>query len=122
MREASFQRGMGQMVLLIVVAVVLAIGYVAIDMYSGGQKDAVIIETRGLQMVSALSAFKRDQGAYPDVLDKLVPKYVLAVAKCPGGAPMGYSPSGGEYELSCLHVVFGYLPYSYSSRSKSWNS
>jgi hypothetical protein len=121
MREAAFQRGTGQVVLLIAVAVVLALGYVAIDLYSGGQKDMAAVETRGVQMASALSAFKRDQGTYPDVLDKLVPKYVLAVAKCPGGTPMEYVSSPSEYMLSCSHVVFKYLPYSYDSRSKRWN-
>ena len=121
MREAAFQRGMGQIVVLIAAAVVLAVGYVAIDLYSGGQKDMVVVETRGVQMASALSAFKREQGSYPDALDKLVPKYALAVAKCPGGAPMGYVPSAGEYVLSCSHVVFKYLPYNYDSRSKSWS-
>ena len=121
MREAAFQRGMGQIVLLIAVAVVLALGYVALDFYSRGQKDMVVVETRGVQMASALSAFKRDQGAYPDALDKLVPKYALAVAKCPGGNPMAYVSSAGEYVLSCSHVVFKYLPYNYDSRSKSWS-
>jgi len=121
MREVAFQRGMGQIVLLIAVAVVLALGYVAIDLYSGGQKDMAVVETRGVQMASALSAFKRDRGSYPDALDKLVPKYVLAVAKCPGGTPMGYVSSAGEYMLSCSHVVFKYRPYNYDSRSKSWS-
>ena len=121
MRRTDPQRGMSQVILLILVAVVLAIAYVAIDLYSGGQKDVAIVETRGVQMMAALSAFKRDQGAYPDALDKLVPKYVLSVAKCPGGAAMGYSLSGGEYLLSCTHVVLKYMPYSYDSRSKRWN-
>ena len=121
MRGANFHRGASQVVLLIAVAVVLAAGYVAIDFYSGGQKEVAIVEARGVQMIRALSAFKREQGSYPDTLDKLVPKYSLAVAKCPGGAPMGYSISGGEYRLSCTHVVFKYLPYGYDSRSKSWN-
>jgi len=121
MREAAFQRGMSQIVLLIAVAVILALGYVAIDLYSGGQKDMAMVETRGVQMASALSAFKRDQGSYPDALDKLVPKYALAVAKCPGGTPMGYVSSAGEYLLSCSHVAFKYLPYHYDSRSKSWS-
>jgi hypothetical protein len=121
MREAAFQRGMGQIVLLIAIAVVLAVGYVAIDLYSGGQRDMAMVETRGVQMASALSAFKREQGSYPDALDKLVPKYALAVAKCPGGTPMGYVLSAGEYVLSCSHVGFKYLPYNYDSRSKSWS-
>ncbi len=121
MRGAKFQRGMGQIVPLVAFAVILAVGYVAIDLYSGGQKEVTMVEARGVQMIAALSAFKRDQGAYPDALDKLLPKYALAVAKCPGGAPMGYSASGGEYRLSCTQVVFKYFPYNYDSRSKSWN-
>ena len=121
MREPDFQTGVSQVILLIVIAVVLAIGYVAIDLYAGGQQDITVVETRGVQMMTALSAFKRDQGSYPDALDKLVPKYVLAVAKCPDGAPMSYLASAGEYVLSCSHVVFKYLPYGYDSRSKRWS-
>ena len=114
------QRGKSQIILLIIIAVALAAAYVAIDLYSGGEKDMMMVETRGAQMASALSAFKRDQGSYPDALDKLVPKYVLAVGKCPGGAPLGYALIAGEYVLSCPRVVFKYLPYSYDSRSKRW--
>ena len=121
MRRAKNQRGVSQVVLLAVIAVALAAAYVAIDLYTGGEKEMVMVETRGVQMASALSAFKRDQGSYPDALDKLVPKYALAVAKCPGGAPMEYSSSAGEYMLSCTHVVFKYRPYSYDSRTKRWS-
>ena len=121
MSRANLQEGMSQVILLVVIAVALAAAYVAIDLYSGGEKDMALVETRGVQMASALSAFKRDQGAYPDALDKLVPKYVLAVAKCPGGAPMGYVSSAGEYMLSCAKVVFKYRPYTYDSRSKRWS-
>ena len=120
MRRACSQRGVSQIVLLLLLAVALGVAYIAIDLYSGGEKDMAYVETRGTQMASALSAFKRDQGSYPDALDKLVPKYVLSVAKCPGGAPMEYVSSSGEYTLSCTHVVFKYLPYSYDSRSKRW--
>ena len=121
MRSAGFQGGAGQVILLVVIAAALGAAYVAVDLYTGGEKDMMVVESRGLQMASALSAFKRDQGAYPDALDKLVPKYILAVAKCPGGAPMGYASSAGEYMLTCTHVVFKYLPYSYDSRSKRWS-
>lgn len=120
MRGAYFQGGKSQVVVLVLIAVALGAAYVAIDLYGGGEKDMVMVETRGTQMVSAVSAFKRDQGAYPESLDKLVPKYALAVAKCPGGAPMGYVLAAGEYTLSCTHVVFKYLPYNYDSRSKRW--
>ena len=121
MRGARFQRGVSQVIVLVLIAIALGAAYIAIDLYSGGEKDMVMVETRGTQMSSALSAFKREQGSYPDALDKLVPKYALAVAKCPGGAPMAYVAAAGEYILSCTHVVFKYLPYSYDSRSKRWN-
>jgi hypothetical protein len=120
MPGAYSQRGMSQVIVLVLIAVALGAAYIAIDLYSGGEKDMVVVETRGTQMASALSAFKRDQGSYPDALEKLVPKYALAVAKCPGGAPMTYVPAAGEYVLSCGHVVFKYRPYSYDSRSKRW--
>jgi hypothetical protein len=121
MHGAVFQKGAGQVILLVVIAIALGAAYVALDLYTGGEKEMVMVESHGVQMASALSAFKRDQGAYPDALDKLVPKYVLAVAKCPGGTAMDYATSAGEYMLSCAHVVFKYLPYSYDSRSKRWS-
>ena len=120
MHAANRQAGGSQVVLLVVIAVALAAAYVAIDLYTGGEKDMLVVETRGMNMVSALSAYKRESGAYPDALDKLVPKYVLAVGKCPGGTPMGYLVSGGEYMLSCQNVVFKSMPYNYDSRSKRW--
>ncbi|HEX9572188.1 MAG TPA: hypothetical protein VF969_08025 [Burkholderiales bacterium] len=121
MSHANLQAGAGQIVLLASIAIVLAVGYVAIDFYLGSQKDILAVETRGVQIISALSAYKRDSGAYPDSLDKLVPKYVSAVGKCPGGAPIGYVASAGEYGLSCQNVIFKYRAYSYDSRSKSWD-
>jgi hypothetical protein len=121
MHGTRFQRGASQVIVLVLIAIALGAAYIAIDLYGGGEKDMAMVETRGTQMASALSAFKRDQGSYPDALDKLVPKYALAVAKCPGGAPMGYVSAAGEYILSCARVVFKYLPYNYDSRSKRWN-
>ena len=120
MNAANRQAGISQIILLVVIAVALAAAYVAIDLYSGGEKDMLTVETRGVRMISALSAYKRESGAYPEALDKLVPKYVLAVSKCPGGAPMDYLVSTGEYVLSCPNVVFKAMPYSYASRSQRW--
>jgi hypothetical protein len=121
MGHKKLQTGAGQVVPLAVVAGFLLIGYVAIEIYSEDQKERLIVETRGSQMISALAAHKRENGAYPDSLDKLVPKYILTVGKCPGGTSMTYSVSGGEYSLSCRNVVFKYKPYIYSSRSRSWS-
>lgn len=120
MGQKKRQTGAGQVVPLAIVAGFLLIGYIAIEIYSEDQKERLIVETRGSQMISALAAHKRENGAYPETLDKLVPKYILTVGKCPGGAPMAYSVSGGEYSLSCRNVVFKYKPYIYSSRSRSW--
>ena len=121
MDHKNLQAGVGQVVPLAIVAGFLLIGYVAIEIYSEDQKERLIVETRGSQMISALAAHKRENGAYPEALDKLVPKYVLTVGKCPGGGPMAYSVSAGEYALSCRNVVFKYKPYVYSSRSRSWS-
>ncbi|HYQ94469.1 MAG TPA: hypothetical protein VEP70_06530 [Burkholderiales bacterium] len=121
MSAANRQTGLSQIVLLAVIAVALAAAYVAIDLYTGGEKDMLTVETRGVRIVSALSAYKRASGTYPETLDKLVPQYVLAVSKCPNGASMGYVVSGGEYVISCQNVVFKTMPYSYDSRSKRWH-
>jgi hypothetical protein len=120
MNAAHRQAGVSQIVLLVVIAIALAAAYVAIDLYTGGEKDMLTVETRGMQMVSALSSYKRESGAYPEGLDKLAPKYVPTVSKCPSGAPMGYLASGDGYVLSCPNVVFKSMPYSYDSRSKRW--
>jgi hypothetical protein len=120
MNAAIRQTGESQIVLLVAIAVALAAAYVAIELYTGGEKDMLTVETRGVQMISALSTYRRESGTYPEVLDKLVPQYVLVVSKCPRGAPMDYLASGGEYVLSCPNVVFKSMPYSYDSRSKRW--
>jgi hypothetical protein len=120
MNATNHQGGVSQIVLLVVIVVALAAAYVAIDLYSGAGKDMLTVETRGVRMISALSAYRRESGAYPVALDKLVPEYVVAVSKCPGGAPMGYLVSGGEYVLSCPNVVLKSMPYGYDSRSKRW--
>ena len=120
MKAVNRQAGVSQIILLVVVAVALAAAYVAIELYTGGEKDMLSVESRGVVMISALSAYKRESGAYPEALDKLVPKYVPAVSKCPGGVPMGYLVSSGEYVISCPNVVFKSMPYSYDSRSKRW--
>lgn len=121
---ASFrenQAGRGQIIVLVVIAVVLAAAYFALDLYNAGQKDMLTVETRGLQMISALTKYKQETGAYPASLDKLVPKHVAAVSKCPNGEAIGYALAGSEYTLSCRNVVFKQKPYTYDSRSRSWN-
>ena len=119
-RHKKNQHGKGQVIVLVVITVVLAVGYVALDRYTEGEKNVLITETRGMNMVQALSKFKADAGNYPDALDKLVPKHAPAVSKCPGGEPMAYQLSGQEYTLTCPKVVFAMKPYGYDSRTKAW--
>ena len=114
------QRGKGQVVVLVVITVLLAIGYVALDRYTEGEKNVLITESRGMSLIQALSKFKAEGGNYPDSLDKLVPKFVPAISKCPGGEPMAYALSGAEYTLSCQKVVFATKPYTYDSKTKAW--
>ncbi len=46
MNAANRQTGVSQIVLLAVIAVALAAAYVAIDLYTGGEKDMLTVETR----------------------------------------------------------------------------
>ena len=110
----------GQIIVLVVVAVIMAGGYLALDRYAEGQKDMLTVETRALNMIQALTKFRQESGALPDALDKLVPKFAPAVSNCPNLQPMAYQVAGTEYTLSCQGVVFKSKPYSYDSKSKGW--
>lgn len=121
MTQRKGQAGASQIAPLAVIAVILVVGYVALDRYTSGQKDMLLVESRGMNMIAALSSFKRESGSYPDSLNKLVPKFSSVVSRCPDGQPMGYLLSASEYVLSCRNVVFKQRPYSYDSRSKAWN-
>src|SRR5258708_18085135 len=112
MSHANLQAGAGQIVLLASIAIVLAVGYVAIDFYLGSQKDILAVETRGVQIISALSAYKRDSGAYPDSLDQLVPQYVSAGGNCPGGAPIGHLAFAAAHRASLHDRIFQYTACS----------
>ena len=117
----SKKTGMGQIIGLIIVAVVLLVGYLVLDRYSAGQKDMLAVETRGMNMVQALTRYKLEAGNYPDALDKLVPKFAATPAKCPDGQNMAYQLAGTEFTLSCQNIVFKSKPYGYDSRSKAWS-
>jgi hypothetical protein len=119
---ASFgAAGKGQVVMLVAVAIILAAAYFALDLYNAGQREMLTIETRGLQMISALSRYRQETGAYPDALEKLLPRQAAALSRCPNGDAIAYRLAGGEYTLSCPNVVFKQKPYSYDSRSRSWS-
>jgi len=120
MKRRNHQRGTSQVIPLAIMAVVLVLAYVVLELYSGGQKDMLTVESRGLHMITALGSYKRETGSYPDTLNKLVPKFAWAVSKCPNGEPIGYRLAANEYVLSCQNIVFKYKPYSYDSRTKAW--
>lgn len=114
------QAGDAQLIGLIVVAVLLAVGYVGLDFYSEGEKYMTMTEARGMQIMQGLSKYKQEAGAYPDALDKLAPKSISAVPKCPAGEPFSYTLSGAEFTLGCQKVAFKAKPYNYDSRTKAW--
>ena len=122
MRTRRHAKGNAQLVVLILIAVVLAAGIVALDRYNAGSKDMLTVETRGLRMITALSKYRQETGAYPEDLDKLVPQFAPSISSCPAGGAMEYRLAGGEYELRCDKVVFKMQPYHYSSRTRSWDS
>ena len=112
--------GAGQIIALVVIAVILGVGYVALDFYSDGEKNKAIAESRGMQVVQALSRHKLETNTYPEALDKLVPKFADALPKCPGGDAFAFKLSGNDYTLSCQNIVFKTKPYTYDSRTRGW--
>lgn len=116
-----FVAGSARVIALVVLVVILACAYVALDFYTSGQQNASMVEGRGGAIVEALSRYKSETGALPDVLNKLVPKHLPALVKCPNGQPYGYQSSGNDYSLSCQEVLFKSKPYQYDSRSRAWS-
>lgn len=114
------QAGDTKLIVLILVAVLLAAGYGGLDMFGEGEKYATMTEARGMQIIQGLSKHRLEAGAYPDTLDKLAPKFIAAVPKCPAGEPFAFALSGAEFTLSCEKVAFKMRPYSYDSRTKAW--
>jgi len=105
---------------LVVLVVILVCAYVALDFYTSGQQNASMVEGRGGAIVGALSGYKRETGSLPDTLEKLAPKYLPALAKCPNGQPYAYKPAGAEYTLTCEQVLFKSKPYQYDSKLRAW--
>ncbi len=112
--------GSARVISMVVLVVILVCAYVALDFYTGGQQNASMVEGRGGAIVGALSAHKRESGSLPDALDKMVPKYLPALAKCPNGQPYAYKAAGAEYTLTCQEVLFKSKPYQYDSKSRAW--
>jgi len=112
--------GSARVIAMVVLAVILVCAYIALDFYTGGQQNASMVEGRGGSITNALSGFKRDTGSLPDALDKLVPKYLSVLYKCPNGKPYAYKPGGGDYTLTCEDVLFKSKPYHYDSKSRTW--
>ncbi len=112
--------GSTRVIAMIVLVVILVCAYIALDFYTGGQQNASMVEGRGGAITNALSGFKRETGALPDTLQKLVPKYLPSLNNCPNGKPYAYQPAGAEYTLTCDDVLFKTKPYHYDSKTRSW--
>jgi len=112
--------GSARVIAMVVLVVILVCAYVALDFYTSGQQNASTVEGRGGAIIAALSGFKRETGNLPDALDKLAPKYIPTLAKCPNGQPYAYKPAGAEYTLTCQEVLFKSKPYQYDSKSRAW--
>lgn len=113
--------GSARVISMVVLVVILVCAYVALDYYTGGQQNASMVEGRGGAIVGALSGYKRETGNLPDTLDKLVPKYIAALPKCPNDQPYAYKPAGAEFTLTCQDVLFKTKPYQYDSKSRAWS-
>lgn len=107
-------------VTLVIIAVLLGIAYVGLEVYTDGERNKAVAESRGTQVVQALSRFKLEAGKYPDKLDVLVPKHISSLPQCPNGESFNYSAAAGEYTLTCSKVAFKASPYMYDSRKRSW--
>ncbi|MFM9972289.1 MAG: hypothetical protein ACKVQK_28235 [Burkholderiales bacterium] len=112
--------GAGQVIALVVVAVILGIGYVALDYYSDGEKNKAIAESRGMQVVQALSRHRLETQSYPSTLAALAPKFVDTLPKCPAGDAFDFKLAGNDYTLTCNNIVFKSKPYTYDSRTRVW--
>jgi hypothetical protein len=120
LKPPKFAAGSARMIAMVALAVVLVCAYVALDFYTSGQQNASMAEGRGGAIVDALSRYKRETGGLPDALDKLAPKYVPALPKCPNGQAYAYKPAAADYTLSCQDVLFKSKPYQYDSKSRVW--
>lgn len=120
MAQDKNSSGAGQVIALVVVAVILGIGYVALDFYGDGEKKKAIAESRGMQLVQALSRHRMETESYPASLDKLVPKYADSLPKCPAGDAFEFKLTGNDYTLSCQNIAFKTKPYVYDSRTRGW--
>jgi hypothetical protein len=121
MKPIRSAAGSARVVLMVVVVVILIGANAVLDFYVAGQQLASIVEGRGGALVDALARFKRETGNLPDALDKLAPKYLLVVPKCPNGQPFAYAQAGTEFELVCQDIVFKSKPYRYDSKSRAWS-
>jgi len=123
MRERKglkYAAGSARVIAMAALAVILVCAYVVLDFYTGGQQNASMVEGRGGAIVGALSTYRRETGKLPDALEKLVPKYLPSLAKCPNGQPYAYKPAGEDFTLTCEDVLFKSKPYQYDSKSRVW--
>jgi hypothetical protein len=118
--------GSSQILALALVAALLAVSYWVLDAYSASQRDMLMVESRGMQLIQGLSRFRLERGAYPESLNQLVPAYVALLPSCPNGEAFIYRAAVRDterhYVLTCNDVVFRQKPNRYQSNLRSWAS
>ncbi len=110
----------GRAIPLAAIAVVLAIGNFALGAYNEGERNKSVAESRGVDVIRALSRHKLATGSYPSSLSELVPSYVSTLPRCPGGGNFLYQAAGGYYTLACPDIGWKSKPYRFSSRTRLW--
>jgi type II secretory pathway pseudopilin PulG len=121
LKPLKFAAGSARMISMVVLVVILVCAYVALDFYTSGQQNASMAEGRGGAIVDALSRYKRETGGLPDTLEKLAPKLMPTLPKCPNGQAYAYKPAAADYTLTCQEVLFKSKPYQYDSKSRAWS-
>ncbi len=120
-RRILLWTGLIMAAVLVVLAVVAAYNYFALDGPSMAQGS-----TAGKTIITALEKYKADHSAYPDELNALLPAYL---ASLPGAAPrypFNYAlcPGAKDYRLSFKlgQDPVNYCAYSASTRSWACSS
>jgi hypothetical protein len=114
------------------VALILSAGLL-IAIATNGQRSIVHAHERNFApLISALSSYKTETGAYPERLDQLTPAYLSEIPACPmqegslgklSYSRLGANERGEEgYELRCvIGVVFPFPQYAeYDPRCGFW--
>jgi hypothetical protein len=97
------------------------------DLWAGWSKQQIDeSKRRGNDIIAALEAYKKEQSAYPERLDMLVPKYLPKIEPPVVGGPVWHYETWDHYAQ--FDIWFGNIDvrvsepvYKYSSESRIWS-